>query len=151
MTWLAMWMLASFQSTSVPFIQILPVPGKPITTPYETILPDWVIRRSGITRSLNPQSLLFFAAERAAIGAGVQGLAAVPAEARRLRRFARLQPRLDVFAAFGVGPAAADDGRPGRPPDDGAGAGGQHFFEQFAGALIAVVDVGRHRFQDDVV
>jgi len=40
--------------------------------------------------------LLRFAAEGAAVGSGVQRLAAVPAEAR-LRRFARLQPEMDVL------------------------------------------------------
>src|SRR5471032_3602788 len=35
MTWVAMWMFASFQSTSVPFIQILPVPENAMTNaPY---------------------------------------------------------------------------------------------------------------------
>src|SRR5215468_5446527 len=47
MTCVAMWMLASFHSTNLPFIQILPVPGNAITAPYETILPDWPIWRSG--------------------------------------------------------------------------------------------------------
>jgi hypothetical protein len=35
-----MWMLASRHSTSLPFIQILPVPGNPINAPYEVILTD---------------------------------------------------------------------------------------------------------------
>src|SRR5512145_2858991 len=40
----AMWMLASFQSTNVPFIQILPVPGNAITAPFRDRNPDF--RRS---------------------------------------------------------------------------------------------------------
>jgi len=37
MTWLAIWMVASFPRPSFCRSSILPVPGKPITTPYETI------------------------------------------------------------------------------------------------------------------
>jgi hypothetical protein len=41
-------------------------------------------------------ALLAFAAERTAIRTGVEGLAAVPAEAR-LGRLARFQPQMDVL------------------------------------------------------
>src|SRR5580765_5767226 len=33
MTWVAMWMFASFHSTSLPFIQILPVPENAMSAP----------------------------------------------------------------------------------------------------------------------
>ena len=74
-------------------------------------LANW--RSHGLNRLRVRRGLLRFAAERAAIRAGVQRLAAVPAEAR-LRRFARLQAGLDVLrdvvgrgVAGGVGRGAA--------------------------------------------
>src|ERR1041384_7316383 len=80
------WILASFQSTSDPFIQILPVPGKAICL----LLSNDLTRRRGAAR----MSALHFAAEGAFRGAGLQRLAAVPAEAR-LRRFAGAQAGVD--------------------------------------------------------
>src|SRR5580765_316110 len=100
MTWVAMWIFASFQSTNSPFIQILPVPGEDITAPHATILAEWRIRRSG--QLVKFVELLALAAERAAVRARVEGLPAVPAEAR-LRRFARLEPGVDFLGAFGLG------------------------------------------------
>src|SRR5450830_774698 len=107
MTCDAMWILASAQSTSEPFIQILPVPGKAINYSFAEDT------RGGLTKAgtmLKPTDLnilvcaqncqfpmvrsLLFIAERAAIRARVQRLAAVPAETRG-RRLARAQPALD--------------------------------------------------------
>src|SRR4029453_4244433 len=75
-----MWILASAQSTRFPFIQILPVPK--------------LMAVRLLARKLS--HLLRFAAKRARIRARVQGLAAMPAEAR-LRRFARAKARVDVL------------------------------------------------------
>src|SRR6266850_1636499 len=103
-----MWIVASFHSTSLPFIQIVPVPGNPISTPQlNSSVFGTKTRKHESTNTRNPKTgnplvswfhvrtSLRFAAEGAAIRSGVEGLAAVPAEAR-LRCFARLQARLDV-------------------------------------------------------
>src|SRR6185295_6333579 len=47
MTCDAMWMVASFHSTSLPFIQILPVPGNPIESLLTAILTYLVIGEFG--------------------------------------------------------------------------------------------------------
>ena len=147
----AMWILASAQSTSVPFIQILPVPGNDICCsftressaqrPRAEIVParrdrqhtgltsgratqDWMARRiGGLFTALS-------SAERAPIGAGVERLAALPAEPRR-RRFARAQPRLDALRIVAICSCRA-------PVRTGCDAGGvrvalprrQHIVEQ---------------------
>src|ERR1700720_4654789 len=83
MTCEAMWIVASFHSTSLPFIQILPVPGNPIRPAPHVIL-------------MHLTWLLSLSAEWASIRAGVERLAAMPAEAR-LGGFARLEASLDVM------------------------------------------------------
>src|ERR1700682_5021421 len=107
MTCEAMWIVASFHSTSLPFIQILPVPGNPIRlAPYDDSNAfDFLYR---FTASLR------FSAERASIRARVQRLGAMPAEAR-LGGFPRPEATLNVLdVAHGglgrsrsTGPAAA--------------------------------------------
>src|SRR4051812_5384428 len=101
----ATWMFASFQSTSVPFIQILPVPGKAISgapslDPNTGVGKQRMSGRHPKAWSRKPRAwLLRFATERALGGAGGERLAAVPAEAG-LRRFAGAQARLDVGGLF---------------------------------------------------
>src|SRR5262245_38721165 len=88
-----MWIVASAQSTSEPFIQIFPVPND-IQCRFgdgSTAIPE-VTGQSRMDR----QSLLFLITERTPVGAGVQRLAAVPAEPRA-RGFARPQARLDAL------------------------------------------------------
>src|SRR6266436_524668 len=105
--WDPMWMLASFQSTSVPFIQILPVPGKAIfVAPSEDL-----IRAEQDAR----MSALQFAAERALRRPGLERLLAVPAEGR-LVRFTRAEAGLDLDGIGGSGlgirgPCATTRGR----------------------------------------
>src|SRR5207302_10100955 len=95
-----------------------------------------------------PRALLALTAEGTAVAPRVERLAAVPAEARRLRRLARLEPQLDLLRIVHGGLGADDRAR--RPRGAAAGARRQHIVEQFAGALVARVDVGRHRLEDDV-
>src|SRR5581483_11657952 len=96
MTCEATWIVASFHSTSWPFIQILPVPGNAMTSPLRGIVP-----------------LLRLAAEWATVGTGVQRLAAVPAESR-LRRVARLETGLDLLRRVGDGGRVAVEERRAR-------------------------------------
>src|SRR5262245_49764983 len=83
-------MVASFHSTSLPFIQILPVPGNPMKSPGSNFT---LLARDGLRTSL-----LRLSAEWATVGTGVQRLAAVPAETR-LRRLARFEADLNVLRA----------------------------------------------------
>ena len=111
--------------------------------------PEGAEARAAVRRSL--ARLLRFAAERTAVGAGVQRLAAVPAEAR-LRRFARLEPRLDVLGTPRRVRRPAAERQRGRGVRRGlVAARRQHVVEQLARPLVARVDVRRHRLQDDVV
>jgi hypothetical protein len=48
MTCEATWIVASFQSTSVPFIQILPVPGKAIYACSSTL--DFIALAASVTK-----------------------------------------------------------------------------------------------------
>ena len=99
------------------------------------------------------RTLLGFAAERAAVGAGVERLAAVPAEARLRAPRARgggagcrAVPRATTPSCRPpptVAPACAARRVPRR--------GRQHVVQQLGGALIARVIVRRHRLHDDVV
>src|SRR5690348_2766080 len=106
----AMWRVASFQSTTLPFIQILPVPGKAIAelpTPNCQLPRDWEVCLRVLLIVTRTQSiaqcdgdtlvvgswkflLLRLITKRAAIRSGVERLAALPAETR-LRCFARLE------------------------------------------------------------
>src|SRR3954464_8790769 len=87
-------MVASFQSTSLPFIQILPVPGKDMTIrSFDTLcrFQEWQCHADKQTCAF----LLRFSAKRAAGGSCLKRLAAVPAEAG-LRGFPGPQPRLNL-------------------------------------------------------
>src|SRR2546423_11071345 len=98
-------MFASFHSTSLPFIQILPVPGNAIEAPQQNF--SWLRwkheSRSRIVftflRAFVCFVLLRFAAERTAIGSCVKRFSAMPAEAR-LRCLASFQSRLDLMRGF---------------------------------------------------
>jgi hypothetical protein len=79
MTWDATWIVASFQSTILPFFQTLPVSEKDM---------EILQQRS--------YQLLVLPTKRAAAAAGGQGFPAVPAEARRGR-----------FRACGCAPVSA--------------------------------------------
>src|SRR6187402_557176 len=96
MTCEATWMVASFQSTISPFIQILPVPANAMGD-YMTLVGSRGSRvqtfkgRKPAVNCLNPlnglnrrrnRGLLPFRAEWADVGAGGEGLAALPAELR---------------------------------------------------------------------
>src|SRR5690242_6768891 len=100
--WDPMWMLASFHSTSFPFIQILPVPGKAIAL----LLVEDLIRAGRDAR----MSALQFAAKRAFRGPRLQRLAAMPAE-RRLGCLAGAQARLD-FGGVDLRLRGSRDGAP---------------------------------------
>src|SRR5512137_1873553 len=127
-----MWILASAQSTSVPFIQILPVPGSPMTA----------------SSSLNdrPPILLEFSTKRAPIRARVQRLPAVPAEPRRLA-VARPDAALDLpgrLAVVGWSPRRDDDGNaPPAPRADPVAARGEQVVEQLARPLVAIAHARR--------
>src|SRR5207253_2662277 len=92
MTCDAMWMFASAQSTSDPFIQILPVPANAIGAPVGIL--------AQVSSSPRRRPLLRLAAERTAIRARVKRLAAMPAEAR-LRRLTRLEAGVDLLRLVG--------------------------------------------------
>src|SRR6185295_487359 len=92
------WIFASFQSTSDPFIQILPVSGKAIVLLLCLILSgdDGAPRMSRIQATETRRLLLLgFPAKRALRSPGLQRLAAVPAEAG-LPSLARAQARLNL-------------------------------------------------------
>src|SRR5258706_14356912 len=85
--WEAMWMLASFQSTNDPFIQILPVPGKAMCpAPWHDLI------RPARKR---PMSALQFAAKRTFRRPCLERLPAVPAEAG-VRGVASAKTRLNL-------------------------------------------------------
>src|SRR5215211_2014259 len=73
-------MFASFQSTSDPFIQILPVPEKAIMRWILARAPE--LRDDPIGSGRRPDRSLNFVAERAAIGSRVERFPALPAEPR---------------------------------------------------------------------
>src|SRR5690348_18157711 len=105
-----MWIFASAHSTSEPFIQILPVPGKGAAiqiTPTGSLAHRFRPSRTNGRWLL----LLLLITERTSIGAGVQWLAAVPAEPG-CRGLAGPQPALDalrVVAAASSAPGGARD------------------------------------------
>src|SRR6188768_622123 len=118
-----MWMLASAQSTSLPFIQILPVPGN--AAPDMFGYSRWK-RNTTIPGVIGPIKLgsrsLFFVAERAAIRSRVQRFSAVPAEPCG-RGFTRPQPALDALCVVPARASGRDRPwyragrrRPGRIP-----------------------------------
>src|SRR5690242_9302050 len=114
-------MVASFQSISLPFIQIFPVPGNAIT-PSRSIV-----------------ALLRLAAEWATVGTRVQRLAAVPAEAR-LRRLARFEAALDLVRGVDRAGRFGLERRTGGAPRAAAPCG-EHVVEQFVRSLVALVDL----------
>src|SRR6188768_992643 len=95
---------------------MLPVPNDISGSPYLEILMHLATSvRNPANGPSSPRGvgratreLLGFAAEGAAIGAGVQRLAAMPAEAR-LRRFTSLQACVDVLNALGCRLCAGGD------------------------------------------
>src|SRR5437868_6496340 len=145
--WDPMWMLASFQSTSVPFIQILPVPGKAIVfAPSEDL-----IRVEQDAR----MSALQFAAERAFRRPGLERLLAVPAEGG-LGRFARAEAGLDLAGigdwGSGVGRASAlRIPKPGSPIPAWARRAREQVLEELGGTLIPLRHVAGERLEHDVV
>src|SRR5215217_5117332 len=146
------WMVASFQSTRDPFIQILPVPGNPICLllyldlirPHYSRRVWWsrghAGRRAAAVLGEAPLGLLRLSAERASRGARLERLAAMPAEPR-LRGFAGAKSRLDLghvcfFRRRDV-PLA-----PCRR---------KQIRQQVGSALVPLRRVRRERLQDDVV
>src|SRR4051794_32463135 len=119
-------MVASFQSTSLPFIQILPVPGKDMRsaplTHYAGSRSSNVSGTSknakdrsvkvgaGLAREAKASALLQLAAERTLRRPGLQRLPAMPAETG-LRYRTRLEARLD----FGDGVTGISGDGTGRP------------------------------------
>src|SRR5437773_1486842 len=83
-----MWIFASAQSTSDPFIQILPVPANAIGAPLGIL--------AQVGGSPRRRPLLGLAAKRTAIRARVKRFAAMPAEPR-LRRLSRLEAGVDFL------------------------------------------------------
>src|SRR5688500_10648174 len=145
MTWDAMWIWASAQSTKDPLIQILPVPGKAMTcAPFSDrntsrpISGNAVIAVSQATghgRQAKALTLLLLAAERTLVRPGMKGLAAVPAEPRRGCFFPGPQPRLDLPGGHGIPhwPAAAH--RTGHAPG-GVVPGRQHVPQHVGGSDV---------------
>src|SRR5690606_28495150 len=135
-----MWIFASFESTSEPFIQTLTACGK--------LIESRLLRHSrGGCRHGRILSLLL-AAERTLVRARVQRLAALPAETcgGRIGAGSRTRNRrLRAIAAWPRGHAH----RCRRSADLAARA--KDGLEQFARALIALADIRRERFHDDVV
>src|SRR5688500_3067848 len=127
MTCEATWIVASFQSTIDPFIQIFPVPAnammRKLYGTWDFGLGSWVL------------SLLAFPAEGTHVGTRRQRLAAFPAELRLLR-FAGFQACLDLLHFFRWRRGGGRRRGTPRALDRRRRAGGEHRFEQFGGALI---------------
>src|SRR3954463_13024424 len=140
-----MWILASSQLTSEPFIQILPVPKD-----MRYSFGDRTTALRGVPRPIRdgPASLLLVT-KRTAIGARVKRLAAVPAEPRG-RRLAGAQPRLDALDVVASGAAAARARYRGGLRCARRGPRRQYVVEQVGGALIPRGRLGRHRLHHDV-
>src|SRR3982751_6258190 len=99
-----MWILASAHSTSVPFIQILPVPGNPAAIYYSREKRNTAVQARRAANKCWPL-LLFLIAKGAPVGPRVQRFAAMPAESRR-RRLACPQPALDALGVVAPSPSA---------------------------------------------
>src|SRR3972149_9270237 len=160
MTWEAIWIFASAQSTSEPFIQIFPVPVKAINCSFRgrrPRAPEILLQLSAISYRLSaisyqlsairvdiPQSairsairssqseLLALSTKGAPVGPRVQRLSALPAEPRR-RRLACAQPRLNRVRI--VARSRGGNARRGRPPGRRRHARGQHVGKQVRRAL----------------
>src|SRR3954464_3168495 len=100
-----MWIFASAHSTSVPFIQILPVPGNPAAIYYSREKRNTAVPAVRAANKCWPL-LLFLIAKGAPVGPRVQRLAAMPAESRG-RRLACPQPALDALGVGAPRPSAA--------------------------------------------